>query len=357
MAGVRSPKISKSLMRYHPRIGYTYMPSTKLRVQGANGGYLVRTNAAGFRSEREFVRERSPGTFRTLLFGDSQTAGDGTGNASRFSDLLEKSVPGLEVYNYALSGTGTDQQYLTYGEVGPVEHDLVVIGLFVENIRRLTPRVLRTRDITGEDVYRAKPYYELVQDGLALRNVPVPKQPWTLETLPAELLPHVYSYGNEYSFFRDPNQKHASLLRRLAPAGLRAMATSLMARLRTFQPLPEYNSARAPEWQLLREILAMWVSESSVPVLLVALPHDSGLRGKSDPRNYQARFRELAKDTGCQVYDPLPELLELSDADRHELWSYTYGHLSVQGHAAIARLLAPVLHRIMAGRLDTAHRA
>ncbi len=357
MDGLRSPEISKSLMRYHPRIGYTYMPSAKLRVQGMNGGYLVRTNAAGFRSEREFVRERSPGLFRALLFGDSQTAGDGAGNALRFGDLLEKSVVGLEVYNYGLSGTGTDQQYLTYGDVGPVEHDLVVIGLFVENIRRLTPRVLRTRDITGDDVYRAKPYYELAGGGLALRNVPVPKQPWTEETLPAELLPYVYSYGNEYSFFRDPSGKHASLWRRLAPAGVRSIVRSLIQRLRRFEPLPEYNSARTPEWLLLREILATWVRESAVPVLLVALPHDSGLRGESDPRNYQARFRELAKDTGCQVYDPLPELLELSDEERLELWSDAYGHLSVHGHAAIARLLTPVMQRIMAGRLDAAHRA
>src|SRR5437763_1735624 len=35
----RSLKIAKSLTKYHPRIGYTYMPGTKARVQGANGGY------------------------------------------------------------------------------------------------------------------------------------------------------------------------------------------------------------------------------------------------------------------------------------------------------------------------------
>ncbi len=334
-------------MRYHPRIGYTYMPSTRLRVQGVNGGYLVRTNAAGFRSEREFVCERSPGTFRTLLFGDSQTAGDGTSNALRFSDLLEQSVPGLEVYNYGLSGTGTDQQYLAYGDVGPVEHDFVVIGLFVENIRRLTPRVLRSRDITGDEVFRAKPYYEMSDGVLTLRNVPVPKQAWTEETLPAELLPYVYTYGNEYSFFRDPSHTRALLLRRLAPAGLRSIAKSLMSRFTTFQPLPEYNSSRTPEWMLLREILASWVRDCPVPVLLVALPHELGLSGKSDPRNYQARFRELAKDTGCQIYDPLPELLKLTEEERHGLWSSAYSHLSVEGHAAIARLLTPVMQAVM----------
>ena len=343
-------------MRYHPRIGYTYMPSTKLRVQGVNGGYLVRTNAAGFRSEREFVRERSPGTFRALLFGDSQTAGDGAANALRFSDLIEQSVPGLEVYNYALSGTGTDQHYLTYGEVGAVEHDLVVIGLFVENIRRLTPRVLRSRDITGDEVYRAKPYFDFEDGELALRNVPVPKQAWTEETLPAELRPHVYTYGNEYSFFRDPSQAHARLLRRLAPAGVRALVRSLMARFRTFQPLPEYNSPRTAEWLLLREILSRWIKQSCVPVLVVTLPHDTGMREESDPQNYQARFRELAIETGCLIYDPLPQLLELPAEERLGLWSSAYWHLSVPGHEVIARLLSPVLKKIMAQRLDGAHR-
>jgi carbamoyltransferase len=60
---------------YHPRIGYTEMPSIRRRVQSESGGYLVRTNAAGFRSDCEFVKERSPGKARAILFGDSQTAG------------------------------------------------------------------------------------------------------------------------------------------------------------------------------------------------------------------------------------------------------------------------------------------
>ena len=91
--------MSQALMKYHPRIGYTYMPNAKLRIPWGNGGYLVRANAAGFRSEREFVQERKPGTYRALLFGDSQSAGDGVNNAQRYTDLLEKALPGFELYN------------------------------------------------------------------------------------------------------------------------------------------------------------------------------------------------------------------------------------------------------------------
>jgi hypothetical protein len=345
-------------MRYHPRIGYTYMPSAKLRVQGVNGGYLIRTNAAGFRSEREFRRERAPGTFRALLFGDSQTAGDGTSNPLRFSDLLEKAVPGLEVYNYGLSGSGTDQQYLTYRDFGvTVEHDLVVIALFVENIRRLRPRLLRSRDVTGEEVYRAKPRFEVGGEGLVLRDVPVPKEAWTAETLPRELLPHVYTYGSEYSSFRNPSEGHASFFRKLIPAGpLRRIAKRMAAPFRKYEPLPEYSSSRTPDWVLLREILGTWIRESRAPVLLVLLPHDtawvprSDLQ-RSDPRHYQARFRELAKETGCLVYDPLPELLKLSDVERAMLTEWS--HLSVQGHQAMARLLEPLFLQLTAATQRT----
>jgi carbamoyltransferase len=120
-------------MRYQPSIGYTYMPNTKVRVPWGKGGYLVRTNAAGFRSDHEFVHDRTPGAFRALVFGDSQTAGEGVANAQRFTDLVERALPGIELYNYAVSGTGPDQQFLIYQEYAGVEHDLMVIALYVES--------------------------------------------------------------------------------------------------------------------------------------------------------------------------------------------------------------------------------
>jgi hypothetical protein len=345
---MRRGSISRSLMRYHPRIGYTYMPSTKLRVQGPNGGYLVRTNSEGFRSDREFLSSRTAGVFRALVFGDSQTAGDGTLNALRFSDLLEQALPGLENYNYGLSGTGTDQQFLTYQEHRSVDHDLVVIGLYVENIRRNSRRILKSRDASGEELFRAKPYYEIQRGELVLRNVPVPKQAWTEETLPKEQLAHVYAYGGEYSFFRDPSRHRSAMLRRLVPAGpLRQAAKTVVRRGRKFQPLPEYSAPDSPDWLLLRKILTTWIAESRTPVLLLLIPHETALMKSSDPRNYQRRFHELAKDTGCHVFDPLRDLLRLDAAERGGLWSSAYGHLSVQGHEAIARLLVPVLQNLM----------
>lgn len=330
------------------------MPSAKLRVQGANGGYLVQTNAAGFRSDREFVDPQTPGVFRALLYGDSQSSGDGITNALRYSDLLEAALPGLEVNNYALSGTATDQQYLAYLEHASVEHDLVVIGLYVENIRRITRRIIRARDAMGMEFFRAKPYYELDGEGLTLHNVPVPKQLWTEETLPNDLLPYVYSYGEANLIFRNHSSRHETVMRILAHLGpMRLLAKRVLTRFRKFQPVPDYDRPDTSGWLLMRAILKEWITASRTPVLLVPLPHDSSLFGLSDPSKYQARFRELSVETGCNLYDPLPELLKLTANERHSLWSDAYGHLSAKGHESIAGLLLPVVQGLM-GRHEIA---
>ena len=116
--------MTRSIFQYHPTYGFHFNPGVKARIPHEGGGNLVRANAAGFRSDREFVPPRTPGYRRVLLFGDSYTAGDGVSNGARYGDLLEKQVPGLEVYNYGLPGTGTDQHYLVYADVARrIEHE------------------------------------------------------------------------------------------------------------------------------------------------------------------------------------------------------------------------------------------
>ena len=349
--------MAKSLMKYHPRLGQTYMPSTRIRVPGPSGGFLVRTNAAGFRSDREVRQTCDPSVFRVLLFGDSQTAGDGLSNAQRYSDLLEAAVPGLEVENCAVSGTATDQQYLTWKEMAPATpHDLVIIAVYVENIRRIMRRVVKVRDAREAEVYRAKPYFELDGERLVLGNVPVRKQPWTDATLPDELRSHVFYYGQENILFKNPSRRLLALKRALAPLGpLRRVAKRLLTRLVKFQPVPEYDRRQSPAWLLMRQILKTWIAESHVPVLLMPLPLYFSLHGLSDARNYQARFTELAEETGCTLLDPLPEFLKLPQNKRAAVWSDAFGHLSASGHQMIAELLRTSVARFMAGRSVPRH--
>ncbi|HOY78212.1 MAG TPA: hypothetical protein PLN33_10430, partial [Hyphomonadaceae bacterium] len=176
------------ILRHHPTFGTLYVPQLRKRVTDLGVGYNVRTNGDGFRTDREFSRTRTLGARRILMFGDSQAAGDFVSNGKRFSDVIEKKVDHVEVYNLALTGSGTDQQFLINREFTPkLPHDLTVICVFVDNILRIQQKVFVRPNPEGTVQYYGKPYFEIEKDKLALHGVPTPERPWTEETVPDEL--------------------------------------------------------------------------------------------------------------------------------------------------------------------------
>lgn len=338
-----------SLLSYHPQIGYTYTPSVRSRVPFETGGYLVRTNAAGFRSECEFVPQRTPGKSRAIVFGDSMTAGDGVSNRERFSDLIQKSVPNLEVFNYGLAGGGTDQHYLAHRERANVDHDLLIIAVNVEDTSRVNARFLSFQDAKGAEVFYAKPYFAIEKGELSLKNVPVPKRPMTKETLPSEELSHVDCGHRLFPKLQAFLKRFGSLtfLRNVATRlGLRDLAQAVTRAKR----MPEYDSADNPSWLLLRKIIEKWVKQSPVPVLLVPIPSWTHYSGDCDPTGYQTRFRELAADLGCFHHDPLPYLLSHTPEQRRSFRFKLDVHFSPRGHQALAETLAPVVQQILLKR-------
>ena len=56
-------------IRHDPRIGHLWVPNQTARIPHERGGYLVRTNGQGFRSDQEFVAEK--GMSRTAPSGCS----------------------------------------------------------------------------------------------------------------------------------------------------------------------------------------------------------------------------------------------------------------------------------------------
>lgn len=111
--------MARVIYEYHPIFGKRFIAGIKARIEHEGGGYLIRANGAGFRSDREYQRQKDPNTFRVLVFGDSFDAGDGVPNKARFTDVLETLIGGAEVYNFGLSGTGTDQQYFIWRDQIP----------------------------------------------------------------------------------------------------------------------------------------------------------------------------------------------------------------------------------------------
>jgi carbamoyltransferase len=296
----------------------------------------VRTNNLGFRCEREFVEGKAPGVRRALLFGDSFTAGDGVSNRHRYGDLLEERIDDLEVFNFGLPGSGTDQQYLAYRQFARgLSSDLIIIAVLVENIRRVVSEYRVFSNARGEPVCFAKPYYRLKEGTLILENVPPREAPVPLSTIRGSKRRRV-DMGGRFAVVR-------GVLRRF---GLKELAQ----RLSHYQPVPEYNSRNSMAWRLLSEILKTWITDARVPVLLMPIPLYQHVEGSADPSAYLARFKELAAQSGAVLHDPLRDFCRVSLEERRKFRFETDPHLTPLGHEAIANSLQHAVGSLLGQR-------
>jgi hypothetical protein len=327
--------MTRAQFEHHPTIGYRFVPGLKTRVDHhGQCAYLVRANAQGFRADRDFVVAKRPGLFRVLLFGDSFTAGDGVSNGKRFSDILEQMLR-VEVYNMALPGTGTDQQYLVFREFGAIlEYDLVVIAVQVENINRVNARYRQYADDNGQPLIYAKPYFTLgAEEQLQLSHVPTPAAPLRPNEVPPDVWQFVDGAPTSGRFAR-----LRRVVNRLGPGIKR-----LVQRVTRYQPLPSYQRADDPRWLLMKSILVQWVRECRTPVIIFPIPLYHYVEEMASPAAYRQRFGELASLDKVTIHDPLADFLKQSMTQRRAMRFELDPHPTMAGHQALAESLAPVI--------------
>jgi 2-polyprenyl-3-methyl-5-hydroxy-6-metoxy-1,4-benzoquinol methylase len=316
---------TKPYVEHDELIGYRYIANLDLRLPRPGGGtYHFRTNSQGLRAQRDYTFKKPPETVRIILCGDSMSAGQFVSNEHRLSEQLERRVPGLEVINLSLEGSGTDQQLLLYEQVGlQYEHDAVILMPFLSNLRRNMVAAREGFDPrTGERVLRGKPRFEFVNGRLELRNVPVPK-----EVAPAADggqvetdTPDTFLSRTKATLNRFPGM---SLIKTFA------------YRLFPWEPFPEFRDANSAEWQLMAAIMHRFKrSVGDRPFVVVPTFYDSYVLYRMSLR-YWERYRTLGEIPGIHVIDLLPHLQKLGpDAVRcfqvpHDMHFSTYGHLVV----------------------------
>ena len=339
----------RQIYEYHPVIGFRFIPEIRARVPHEGGGYLVRTNESGFRSDRPFARTRTAGLRRILLFGDSFTAGEGVSNGQRYGDHLEKLVPHLEVYNYGLPATGLDQHYLIFKEYARgVEHDLLVIAVFVENVRRVGSRYRYFVDDKGRRVLYAKPYYTLREGRLELQGVPPAKLPVDPDTLAKEDKRHIFMFERFPGLKRIYNRlgKHRMFRDLFVDSRLKDNALALVG----YQPIKEYDNPRNPAWLVMQALIGMWIRSNPKPVVLMPIPLHHHVIGIASPRAYQERLRLAAESSGGRFFDPLPAMMARPLAERKALYFPGDGHLTRMGHEVLASAMAPDIAALLAER-------
>lgn len=333
-------------IRYHPVIGGQYDPGGRITFRRPDGKpFEVRINAGGIRSNREYDFAKPKGVYRILVFGDSQSDGAFQPNELRFSELMEKRNPALEVINLSLPGAGTDQQLLNFEETGvKYAHDLVLLLPFLPNIRRnVSPTRASIDPDSGTITVRAKPTFELITgaDGseeLTLHNVPVPEQPLWVEEPDAE------ADATPISWLLRKLEKTRENARKSAPARRLAYTLGPLLDVLGRTPYPEYRTPETYEWRLMAALLRRFAQGAGKEPVVIAPLVDSWYMRFASGKDYWRRFSSLA-DERIQVIDLLPHFLKLGRR-AHECFFDSDPHFSDLGHVVLADAIEAELRRL-----------
>lgn len=162
--------IRNPFWRYDPELGWSHRPGAEGTFSRNEFSHHVRINSAGWR-DRERTLERQTGLFRLAVLGDSFTWGHGVEDEQVYTRVLERLMTGVEVLNFGLSASATDQQLLILRRHALAYSPDLVLVMVTRNDFFDTGR----RSVGSYD----KPTYLLDGDGtLRLANVPVPEVSW-----------------------------------------------------------------------------------------------------------------------------------------------------------------------------------
>ena len=337
----------RMIVRHHETMGHLYVPNLNARLPNECGGYFLKTNSEGFRSNHEFRQPRGERP-RIIFLGDSFLAGDNIENAERFSDRIGH-ILDAETYNYGLSGSGTDQQLLIHEEFASrVEADLIVLAASVDSIQRIQVSHRESIDrVTRERVLVPKPYFTLEGGGLRRHNQSVPRErpgAGTLDTSTRGSGPPaagaIDAVVNWYRRSPSTQRIRRHVLERLPPL------QSLVYRISGIQPYADYRSSESPGWRLMHAILErLFARVAPIPVLLVPLPPYPFLLHRAKPI-YQQLYGALENhERGIHVLDITSPLARRSWRERNRLTFQHDPHFSSHGHDEVARLVAGEIER------------
>jgi hypothetical protein len=152
------------LYRYDRTLGWFPIANSKDQFL-ASRVITVQNNSEGFRAP-----ERVPNDKPGLVFlGDSFVWGYDVNAPERFTDKLQERHPEWNVYNFGVSGYGTDQEYLLLQQRFDAYRPRVVFLLYCTE----TDEDDNSSNLIHGDYY--KPYYTMTQGRLELHGVPVPR--------------------------------------------------------------------------------------------------------------------------------------------------------------------------------------
>lgn len=341
---------AKPYIAHDPRIGYLYVPNSKMTLPVPGGGtYTITINAAGIRSNREYTFAKPAGVKqRIIVLGDSFTAGQYVSNEHRFTEHLERRLggAGVEVINFGLEGTGTDQQLLIYEEIASkYEHDLVILLPFLQNIRRNMVDARESFDPkTLEKIWLPKPRFKLgTGDKLELTGVPVPDKRLTAADV-GETCGEQRARGDVVATDTDSSLSNKLKYAVRNAPGVKQLKQALF-KFKPHEPFPEYADPSSEAWRTQAAIVRR-LHDASAPRPLVVVPifYASYVMYRM-AKNYLDRFNELAANLsnppggGLHVLDVQPHFARQGDEAVRCFLEPHDSHFSPHGNLVLAEAL------------------
>lgn len=317
-------RLDDGLFGYDARLGWSV--SRDWRGGHVHSDYDVKYSTNGFGHRGVPVATaKQPGEKRYVYLGDSFTFGMGVNDAATFTEILSSRGTARHL-NFGVPGYSTDQEVL-YAEdkVKRFEPDVIVLVAYLGNdlIDNLAPYPLQ--------VDFAKPYFELENGSLAIRNTPVPRQ-----SKPAALRTRSFSsvvlQGVET---RQSLLGRSEILRRL---GYRDTADDISGLLAdSVKPSVELFDA------LVRR-LDEGARTMDAKLVVALLPGRSFVH---EPQGYSAQYQDYIrrlimarlKSTDIGVLDLGSELRRQFDKGETDLYFPNDGHLTANGHRIMADFL------------------
>jgi len=327
-------------MKYDSDISHIYVPNINARIPNENGGFFIKTNSSGFRSDFNYTLKKNSKP-RLLIFGDSNTAGDGVSNEERFSEIIGEKL-NSESYNYGLSATGTDQQLLLYQKFAKnVENDLVILFLTVHNIERIKAKYWQSFErTTGKFVWVPKPYYTLDDQGhLKLSHVPVPMERKENNNENGEEYIAPFTNGNKYL---DQFNEFSNLRNIIKPitSRLNVGIKKKLSKIKNFQPHPDYDNSNSKGWKLMEALIKEFrYKVEPSKLLIVPLPTPNYLFDQIKP-SFIDRFNAMKSEKNIKVFNITSKFMDMDKDEIVKLFFKKDSHYSAYGHHKIAEYVS-----------------
>lgn len=181
--------------QYHELLGWVNKPNFTDKGVLCGKVYSRTINGQGFRDTKEYTIEKTPGKKRVLVLGDSFMFGEEQNDGALYPTYLQDLLGSkYEVYNFGVSGYGTDQEYILLEKNIAYKPDMVIVGFFQNDVFNVLSNKI------GEDESRgSKPAFRITKDNKAVLSgcCPVPRAP------PSVLLKKSFlEYFHTYMFFK-----------------------------------------------------------------------------------------------------------------------------------------------------------